>query len=46
MGAAFVRFGLFPTEGLAALNRFVMTACIPVLMFSAVTNGDGLADFA
>lgn len=46
VGAAFVRFGLFPAEGLAVLNRFMMTACIPVLMFSAVTNGDGLADFA
>lgn len=46
IGAGMVRFGLFPAADLAALNRFVMTACIPVLLFSAVGRGDGLGDFA
>lgn len=46
IGAAFVRFGLFPQEGLPALNRFLMNACIPVLLFSAVGSGGGLAHFA
>lgn len=46
IGAAMVRLGLFPATDLAALNRFVMTACIPVLLFSAVNRGDGLGDFA
>lgn len=45
-GVAFVRFGWFPAEGLPVMNRFVMNACIPVLIFSAVSSGGSLADFA
>ncbi len=42
IGALFVRVGWFPASGLPILNRFVMNACIPVLLFSAVANGGGL----
>lgn len=45
-GVAFVRFGWFPAEGLPVMNRLVMNTCIPVLIFSAVSSGGSLADFA
>lgn len=45
-GVAFVRFGWFPAEGLPVMNRFIMNACIPVLIFSALSSGGSLADFA
>lgn len=45
-GIGFVRFGLFPAEGLPVMNRFVMNACIPVLLFAAVTRGAGPGGFA
>lgn len=46
MGSLFVRQGWFPSDGLPVLNRFVMNACIPVLLFSAVINGGSLATFS
>ena len=46
IGSLFVSLRWFPTEGLPILNRFVMNACIPVLLFSAITNGDSLSNFA
>lgn len=46
MGGLFVRQGWFPSDGLPVLNRFVMNACIPVLLFSAVINGGSLATFS
>ena len=46
MGFTFLRFGWFPVDGLPVLNRFVMNACVPVLLFSAVSNVASLADFA
>lgn len=45
-GVVFVRCGWFPAKGLPVMNRFVMNACIPVLIFAAVSSADGLADFA
>lgn len=45
-GVVFVRCGWFPAAGLPVMHRFVMRACIPVLIFAAVISGDGLADFA
>ena len=46
VGSLFVWRGWFPAEGLPVLNRFVMNACIPVLLFSAITNGESLSDFS
>lgn len=46
IGSLFVWRGWFPAEGLPVLNRFVMNACIPVILFSAITNGESLADFS
>lgn len=46
IGSLFVWRGWFPTEGLPVLNKFVMNACIPVLLFSAITNGESLSDFS
>jgi len=46
MGCLFVRQGWFPHDGLPVLNRFVMNACIPVLLFSAVINGGSIATFS
>lgn len=46
IGGLFVWRGWFPTEGLPILNRFVMKACIPVLLFSAIANGKSLSDFS
>lgn len=46
IGSLFVSRGWFPADGLPILNRFVMNACIPVLLFSAITNGDSLSDFS
>lgn len=46
IGSLFVLQGWFPTDGLPILNRFVMNACIPVLLFSAITNGEALSDFS
>lgn len=46
MGSLFVRQGWFPSDGLPVLSRFVMNACIPVLLFSAVINGGSLATFS
>lgn len=46
IGSLFVWRGWFPTEGLPVLNRFVMNACIPALLFSAITNGESLSDFS
>ena len=46
MGAAFVRLGLFAADGLPAINRLTINACVPVVLFSAVTGGGGLAGFA
>lgn len=46
MGCLFVRQGWFPLDGLPFLNRFVMNACIPVLLFSAVINGGSFATFS
>ncbi|MGH1370145.1 MAG: AEC family transporter [Maritimibacter sp.] len=46
IGSLFVWRGWFPTEGLSVLNKFVMNACIPALLFSAITNGESLSDFS
>ena len=46
IGSLFVWRGWFSADGLPMLNRFVMNACIPVLLFSAVTNGESLSDFS
>ena len=46
IGAVFVGCGWFPAKGLPVMNRFIMYACIPVLVFSAVSSRGGLADFA
>lgn len=46
IGSLFVSRGWFPADGLPVLSRFVMNACIPVLLFSAITNGESLADFS
>lgn len=46
IGSLFLWRRWFPTEGLPILNRFVMNACIPVLLFSAIINGQSLAGFA
>ena len=46
IGSLFVSSGWFPAEGLPFLNRFVMNACIPALLFSAIANGESLADFS
>lgn len=46
IGSLFVWRGWFATEGLPVLNRFVMNACSPVLLFSAITNGESLSDFS
>lgn len=46
IGSFFVSRGWFSKDGLPVLNQFVMNACIPVLLFSAITNGESLADFS
>lgn len=46
IGSLLVWRGWFPPEGLPILNRFVMNACIPALLFSAITNGESLSDFS
>jgi predicted permease len=46
IGSLFVSRRWFPADGLPVLNRFVMNACIPVLLFSAIANGETLADFS
>ncbi len=46
IGSLFVSRGWFPADGLPILSRFVMNACIPVLLFSAIANGESLADFS
>ena len=40
IGSLFLHQGWFPPEGLPILNKFVMNACIPALLFSAVTGSD------
>ncbi|PUB08462.1 hypothetical protein DFP92_1329 [Yoonia sediminilitoris] len=44
IGSLFVWRGWFPAHGLPRLNRFVMNACIPVLLFSAISNGESLSN--
>lgn len=46
IGSLFVSRKWFPAEGLPVLNQFVMNACIPVLLFSAISKGQSMADFA
>lgn len=46
IGSLFVSRRWFPRDGLPVLNQFVMNACIPALLFSAITNGESLADFS
>lgn len=46
MGSLFVSRGWFPADGLPVLSQFVMNACIPVLLFSAIANGESLANFS
>ena len=45
IGSLFVSRGWFPMDGLPILSQFVMKACIPVLLFAAITNSGSLATF-
>ncbi len=45
-GSLFIWQGWFPEHGLPLLSKFVLNACIPVLLFSAITNGQSLGTFA
>ena len=45
IGSLFVSRGWFPVDGLPILNQFVMKACIPVLLFAAITTGESPASF-
>lgn len=46
IGVVFVHLDWFPKEGLPFLNQFVAVACVPVILFSAIANGESLATFA
>ncbi|WP_417724993.1 AEC family transporter [Salipiger sp.] len=45
LGFGFIRTGLVGPEALPQLSRFTLIVCIPVLVFSAVSNAGALGSF-